>query len=96
MDKKVLISLPVEELQSIIVDCVNSCLERNQPKEVEPINPHERLTRKSIKEQYCVSYGTIHNAMKRGNLQYEKVGRKTLFKRTDVEEWIKKKGGTNE
>jgi excisionase family DNA binding protein len=48
-------------------------------------NPQERLTRKEIKDQYKVCYATIHNLMKNGSLPYVKVGRKTLFKREDVE-----------
>jgi excisionase family DNA binding protein len=59
-------------------------------------NLHERLTRKEITKEYKVSLGTIHNAMNKGNLAYSKVGRKTLFKRIDVEKWFNKKGGKKE
>jgi excisionase family DNA binding protein len=55
------------------------------------IDPHERLTRADIKKLYKVSFGTIHNAMNSGKLSYDKVGRKTLFKRSDVESWINRK-----
>ena len=55
------------------------------------VNPHERLTRKEIKEQYKVCFGTIHNAMKSGKLPFNKVGRKTLFLRSDVENYFSKK-----
>lgn len=48
-------------------------------------NPHERLTRRQVSQQYKVSLGTIHNLMKAGKLAYEKVGRKTLFRREDLE-----------
>lgn len=54
------------------------------------LNPFERLTRKDIKEQYCISYGTIHNLMRSGRLPYEKVNRKTIFKRENIERAIKK------
>jgi excisionase family DNA binding protein len=57
-------------------------------------NPHERLTRQQVRQQYKVSYGTIHNLMKSGKLAYEKVGRKTLFRREDVERVFSGKGGT--
>lgn len=59
------------------------------------LDPHERLTRSEIKKEYKVSLGTIHNAMKASNLPYSKVGRKTLFKRVDVENWINRKGAKN-
>lgn len=58
-------------------------------------DPHERLTRADIRKDYKVSFGTIHNAMNSGKLLYDKVGRKTLYKRIDVENWINKKGGYN-
>ena len=48
-------------------------------------NPNRRLTRKNLKEEYSISYATIHNLMKSGKLQYEKCGRKTLFRRDQVE-----------
>jgi len=59
------------------------------------IDPHERLTRADIRKLYKVSFGTIHNAMNSGKLSFDKVGRKTLYKRIDVENWINKKGGYN-
>lgn len=48
-------------------------------------DPGERLTRKEVKEIYKISYVTIHKLMKEQELPYVKIGRKTLFKRTDVE-----------
>ena len=29
MDKTVFISLPIDDLQTVIIDCVNSCLKNN-------------------------------------------------------------------
>lgn len=49
----------------------------------------ERLTRKEIQSNYKVSLSTIHKLMKTGDLPYHKVGRKTLFKRQDVEDCFK-------
>ena len=48
-------------------------------------NPSERLTRKQVKEQYKISYATLHNLMRQQRLAYEKIGRKTLYKRSDLE-----------
>jgi hypothetical protein len=48
-------------------------------------NPSERLTRKQVREQYKISFGTLHNLMRQQRLGYEKIGRKTLFKRSDLE-----------
>ncbi|PTB95699.1 hypothetical protein C9994_10605 [Marivirga lumbricoides] len=54
-------------------------------------NPDERLTRKELKEQFKLSYPTIHNLMKSGALPFEKVGRSTRFKRSDVEAYFSSK-----
>lgn len=45
----------------------------------------ERLTRKEIQKQYKVSLSTVHKLMRTGDLEYQKIGRKTVFKRKDVE-----------
>jgi excisionase family DNA binding protein len=60
----------------------------------DPVNPNERITRKQLSKEKNISLGTIHNLMKKGELAYEKVGRKTLFRREEVEQFFnKKKGG---
>lgn len=58
-------------------------------------DPNERLSRQQLQKEKSISLGTIHKLMKSGELPYEKVGRKTLFKRQDVEKYFhsKKKGG---
>ena len=50
--------------------------------------PDERQTRKDLSEMYKLSYPTIHALMKQG-LPYEKVGRKTLFRRQEVDNFFK-------
>jgi hypothetical protein len=80
-----------DELEKLILG-----LQKEDDKSSQAPDPHERLTRADIRKQYKVSFGTIHNAMNSGKLSYDKVGRKTLYKRIDVENWINKKGGYNE
>lgn len=77
-----------DELEELIKGLQN-VVQKQSPE----LDPHERLTRAEIKKEYKVSFGTIHNAMKADKLPFTKVGRKTLFKRVDVENWINKKGG---
>jgi hypothetical protein len=52
--------------------------------------PQVNLTRRMVKEQYHISYGTIHNHMKSGKLKYFKLGSKTLFSRREVELFLTK------
>jgi len=75
-----------DELESLIKG-----LQKKENSSSSQTDPHERLTRADIKKLYKVSFGTIHNAMNSGKLSYDKVGRKTLYKRVDVENWINKK-----
>lgn len=56
--------------------------------EKHPSSEHERLTRTELCQKFKISLGTVHNLMKSGGLPYEKIGRKTLFKLTDVEEFF--------
>lgn len=51
-------------------------------------NPNEVLTRNDVREQYHVSFGTIHNNMNNGTLKHYKKGAKTLFRRSDVDKWF--------
>lgn len=72
-----------DELEALIQG-----LQKTENSNSSEFDPHERLTRADIKKQYKVSFGTIHNAMNSGKLSYDKVGRKTIFKREAVENWI--------
>lgn len=79
----------VEQVESILAR-LEKQLQESLPSQP---NPNERLTRKQLTAEYNVSLGTIHNLMKKGLLIYEKVGRKTLFRREDVERCFKSKRG---
>lgn len=58
------------------------------------IEPQEKsllMSRNSIKEEFNVSFSTIHAGMRNSTLPYSKRGGTTVFKRKDVEHWIKGK-----
>ncbi|TXE18578.1 helix-turn-helix domain-containing protein [Psychroserpens burtonensis] len=48
-------------------------------------NNTEYLTRKEVSELLKVSLGTIQNYVKKGYLKPLSIGRRVLFKRSDVE-----------
>lgn len=52
----------------------------------------ERLTRVQVGKLYKISLPTLHEMMKRG-LPFEKVGRKTLFKRVEVDRFFASRKG---
>ncbi len=69
-----------DQIESLITDIKTDVTTTKQA------NPDERLTRKEIQKQYKISLSTVHKLMKTGELHYSKVGRKTLFRKSDVEQ----------
>lgn len=85
---------PFEVIEARLSNIENLLLDlKHQPKQAPPTNPNERLTRKQVQKEYNISLGTVHNLMKKDALAYEKVGRKTLFRREDVERCFRNKKG---
>lgn len=83
-------------IDDFIADVANEVVKKLELWNVKPqhsANPNERITRKQVSKEKSISLGTIHNLMKSGKLPYEKVGRKTLFKREDVEQFFNNKKG---
>ncbi|MEM6735714.1 MAG: helix-turn-helix domain-containing protein [Bacteroidota bacterium] len=75
----------LRRIEELLEQFLTTKEERPQKKNV------ERLTRSDIKRIYNISLGTIHNLMKSGQLPYEKIGRKTLFRSEDVAALFDKK-----
>ena len=72
-----------DEIESLINQIIAKSESKSEP------DPEERLTRRDIQRQFKISLSTVHKLMKDGVLSYYKVGRKTLFKRKDVENCFK-------
>ncbi|OHX65127.1 helix-turn-helix domain-containing protein [Flammeovirga pacifica] len=53
---------------------------------------NDMLTIQQFSEEYNLCRSTIHKFMKDGRLKYHKFGRKTLFKREDIERCLITKG----
>lgn len=97
MDKQIFTSLTAPELRALLKEELSNYFQENPLRvKVKNQNEHERLTRKQVCEEYKISLGTVHNLMKQGKLAYHKVGRKTLFRREDVEHCINGKRVSHE
>ncbi len=89
MNKSVYFSVTPQEFQSLIIEAVNCALSEKKKDNSKSENQDiYRLTRRELSEKYKLSFGTIHNLMKSGKLPYEKIGRKTLFRVSDVENYF--------
>lgn len=78
-------TMPLASMAPIIKGWIKDALkEHEQP---EKFDQDERITRKEVCRLYKISLPTVHELMKKG-LPYEKAGRKTLFKRSDVDAYF--------
>jgi excisionase family DNA binding protein len=91
MEKTILISLSVEELQTIITDCVNSCLKYN--KELQSIQPTEKNLWFDLAE-FCnyhpdkPSKNTVYAWVNAGTIPVHKGGKKLRFLKSEIDEWL--------
>lgn len=92
MEKTVLISLPVDEFQALIVSCVNSCLKNNKQTDTKSTDqPEQLLTIQQASELLSLSVPTLYTKVSKGELPVCKApGSKRLyFSRTELMEYVK-------
>ena len=93
MENKVFISLPIEDLQTVIIDCVNSCLKNSkqvhsdQPTETDRwLNLTELCTYHPDKPQKPTVYGWVNAKI----IPVHKGGKKLRFLKSEIDTWLKK------
>lgn len=85
MEKTVFISLPVDELQSIIIDCVKICLKQHS----QPITIPTQDNRQPVKlDRICqlldISESTARAWMRSGKIPFKRKGRVLYFFEDEV------------
>lgn len=91
MNKTVFISLPIEDLQTVIIDCVNSCL-KNNTQESKPTTeqPEQLLTVQEAANLLHLTVPTIYSKHSKGELPGVcKRGKRLYFSKQSLIEWIK-------
>ena len=63
-------------------------IENKPTSESQPPSQNYRLTRREVCARYKISLSSLHSLMKRGDIPFEKIGRKTLFHENDVEDYF--------
>jgi excisionase family DNA binding protein len=90
MDKTVFISLPIEDLQTVIIDCVNSCLKNNEQESKTPADqPEQLLTIQEAAEFLSLTVPTMYSKVSKGELPVMKRGKRLYFSRTELLEYVK-------
>ena len=90
MDKTVLISLPIEDLQTVIIDCVNSCLRNNKQEQPPTDQPEQLLTIDEVATLLHLTKPTVYSKVSKNELPGVcKQGKRLYFDRQTIIDWIK-------
>ena len=89
MDKTVFISLPIEDLQTVIIDCVNSCLKNNKQANTETNNTDELLTVQDTAKFLSLSVPTIYSLISKGELPVMKRSKRCYFSKVELINYLK-------
>lgn len=77
-----LILVSKDELQTLITDSLNACLNKRQPEEVEDLP--EWLTRRQVAEYLNCTLATVDNYSRAGTLKKRYINGLPRFKREEV------------
>ncbi len=89
MQKIVMINFPIEDLQTVITDCVNACLKHSQPTipttEVQP----DLIKIKEAESETGFKKGYIYELVSKKAIPFHKCGHSLRFSRTELKDWIR-------
>ncbi|MDA3883532.1 MAG: helix-turn-helix domain-containing protein [Bacteroidales bacterium] len=89
MDKTVFISLPIEDLQTVIIDCVNSCLKNNEQESKSTEQPEKLLTVKGAATYLDLSVPTVYSKCSRNEIPFMKRSKRLYFSSTELFLYLK-------
>lgn len=84
MDKTVLLSMPVQDFQAIIVDCVNSCFKHNLENNVTPEQSEQLLTREETCEFLKINSSTLWAWTNKSKVKAYAIGSRRYYKRSEL------------
>lgn len=83
--------MQVEDLQSLIIDCVNSCLKHNAPPTNNPKSEDTLLNVEEAAELLSLTKPTIYSKVSRGELPVMKGSKRLYFSRTELMDYLRKR-----
>lgn len=90
MEKTVFISLPIEDLQTVIIDCVNSCLKHNkQSSTQQQPDKDELLTVQDTAKFLSLSVPTVYTLISKGELPVMKRSKRCYFSKVELVNYLK-------
>ena len=92
MDKTIFISLPIEDFQTVIIDCVNSCLKFNKQVQFEQPTEADRWFDLNELCKYHPdkpSKPTVYGWVNAGTIPVHKGGKKLRFLKSEIDNWLR-------
>ena len=89
MDKTILISIPVEDLQTLIVDSVSECLKFHESSKNEKKDSNELLNITQASELLGLALPTLYALTSSRRIPHSRKGKKLYFSKTELTEWVK-------
>jgi excisionase family DNA binding protein len=89
MEKTVFISLPIEDLQTVIIDCVNSCLKNSKQVHNEQPETDELLTVQDTAKFLSLSVPTVYALISKGELPVMKRSKRCYFSKVELINYLK-------
>jgi excisionase family DNA binding protein len=92
MEKTVFISLPIEDFQTVIIDCVNSCLKNSkQAYNEQPTETDSWLDLNELCQFHPdkPSKPTVYGWVNAGTIPVHKGGKKLRFLKSEINSWLK-------
>jgi|TARA_R100000084_G_C4638093_1_gene142191 excisionase family DNA binding protein len=90
MEEKIFISMSKDELMTLIIDCVNSCLSNQNQKE----GKHEDklFNIQEAAEFLRLTVPTIYSKVSRKEIPFKKVSKRLYFSKLELIEYLNKGG----
>ncbi|MEO6669288.1 MAG: helix-turn-helix domain-containing protein [Ferruginibacter sp.] len=90
MEKTIFISLPIEDLQTVIIDCVNSCLKNNKQGSNDPqTDSDELLTVQDAAKFLSLSVPTIYGLISKKQIPVMKRSKRCYFSKAELMNYLK-------
>ena len=89
MDKTVFISLPIEDLRNLIINCVNGCLQNEPISSYNQSQKDKLLTVEEAAKFLRLAVPTIYSKVSKGELPFMKRSKRLYFSKEDLIEYVK-------
>jgi predicted DNA-binding transcriptional regulator AlpA len=90
MHQTIFISLPIEDFQNVLIDCVNTCLRNNQQEQSEHIKNDRWMDINELCQYHPdkPTKATVYGWVNARTIPVHKGGKKLRFLVSEIDEWL--------